>query len=158
MGTRYEWVVAVKQFVVTAERTSKWWVLQAVEAPGAISQVSRLDQVNEIREAIAFVQQIPESEVDVVVRPIIPQAALPHLDQLEALRSLAAAAGVAVAREAHETAKSLSDAGLTVRDIGTIMHLSHQRAHQLLTAVDAPDEGAGLEQLVDDFAARRRAS
>lgn len=148
----------MKQFVVTAERTAKWWVLQAVAAPGAISQVSRLDQIDEIREAIAFVEQIPESGVDVVVRPVLPQQAVPHLDQLDALRSLAAAAGVAVAREAHATAKSLSDAGLTVRDIGTIMHLSHQRAHQLLTAPDAPDEGARLEQLVEDFAARRRAS
>jgi predicted RNase H-like HicB family nuclease len=42
-------------FEVSVTRPGEWWVLQAVEAPGAISQVETIAQAGEIKEAIAFV-------------------------------------------------------------------------------------------------------
>jgi|GEM_PF-1435341 len=59
-------------FVVTAERSGKWWILQAVDAPGAISQVSRLDQVDQIIEAISFVTGQAEEEISVELRTVLP--------------------------------------------------------------------------------------
>ena len=41
-------------------------MLQAIEAPGEISQVSSLDQVDIIREAIAFVTGEPEAEIELL--------------------------------------------------------------------------------------------
>ena len=53
-------------FTVTAERgRGDWWVLEAPDV-GAVSQVRRLDQVeDEMREAIAHLAGLPESEVEV---------------------------------------------------------------------------------------------
>jgi hypothetical protein len=63
VGGEAEWIMVI--YTVTAERSGDWWVLQADEAPGAISQVRSLDEIGEIREAIAFVTGQPESEVEV---------------------------------------------------------------------------------------------
>lgn len=55
-------------YTVTAERGSRWWVLQCLEHPGAISEVARLGQAHDaMREAIAFVAGVPEDSVDIVL-------------------------------------------------------------------------------------------
>lgn len=55
----------MSKYTVTAERSGQWWVLQAVEAPGAISQVARLDQADQIKEAIAFVTRESEEDIEI---------------------------------------------------------------------------------------------
>jgi hypothetical protein len=55
---------------VTAERSGDWWVLQAVDAPGAISQVASLDDADQIKEAIAFVTGEPVDTIEVVVHQL----------------------------------------------------------------------------------------
>lgn len=42
-------------------------MLQAVEAPGALSEVENLEDADQIKEAIAFVTGEPESEIDIKV-------------------------------------------------------------------------------------------
>lgn len=122
-------------FTVTAERSGKWWVLQAVEAPGAISQVARLDQADQIVEAIAFVTGQPESDISIDVRPLLPQEIRDRIERIHALREQAAAANAQSAREARDTAKALQkQLSLTVRDVGSVLDVSMQRAHQLITS------------------------
>lgn len=67
-------------FTVTAERgRGDWWVL---EAPGVVSQVRRLDQIeDEMREAIAHLAGLPESEVEVGVRTVPPEDYAEHVGQ-----------------------------------------------------------------------------
>lgn len=120
------------EYTVTAERSGRWWVLQAVEAPGAISQVARLDQAWQIKEAIAFVTGTPESEVEVDVVPVIPEAVREHLAAADRLRHEAQEANSRSAAEARAAARTLAAAGITLRDVGSIMEISYQRAHQLV--------------------------
>lgn len=124
-----------RMFTVTAERTARgWWVTECAEV-GAVSQVRRLDQVaDDIREAVAYLAHLPESEVEIEVRPLGVEGALEHWTAAEALRREAAEATHRAAMEAREAARSLSRAGLPVRDVGTVLGVSHQRAHQLITA------------------------
>lgn len=69
-------------FTVTAERgRDDWWVLEAPDV-GAVSQVRRLDQVeDEMREAIAHLAGLPESAVEVDVRATLPEDCVEHVGQ-----------------------------------------------------------------------------
>jgi len=126
-------VVAVTRYTVTAERGCRWWVLQCVEHPGAISEVARLDQAEDaMREAIAFVAQVDPAEVEIDLRPAVPVEVGQHVAAAARLRAQARTANSEAAREARGAAQVLRDAGLSVRDVGTVLGVSHQRAHQLL--------------------------
>lgn len=118
---------------VTAERTrTGWWALEAPEV-GAVSQVRRLDQaVDEMREAIAYLAGTPEDSFDIEVIPEIPQEARDAMARAEQLRDQMRRANREAAEESRRAARVLADAKFTVRDIGRVMHISHQRAQQLV--------------------------
>lgn len=121
------------QYTVTAERSGQWWSLQCVEVPGAISQVARLGQADQIREAIAFVAGVDEDDVEIDLIVNLPEQAQRHLAASRELRDQASVAAVGAASEARAAAHELRAAGLTTRDIGVVMGVSFQRVHQLLT-------------------------
>ena len=57
------------KYTVDAERSGRWWVLQAVEAPGAISQVDDFNDAEAwIKEAISAVTDEPEDDIEVTIR------------------------------------------------------------------------------------------
>lgn len=60
------------RYTVTAERIDKWWSLQCVEVPGAISQVKRLADAHIITEAIAFVAEVEAADVELIIQPALP--------------------------------------------------------------------------------------
>lgn len=72
-----------RMFTVTVERGhGDWWVLEVPDV-GAVSQVRRLDQVeDEMREAIAHLAGLPESEseVEVDVRATLPEDYVEHVE------------------------------------------------------------------------------
>jgi hypothetical protein len=129
----------MSRYTVTAERSGRWWALQCVEVPGALSQVARLDQADQIRESIAFVAGVPENDVEIDLKVSVPAAAQSHIDAAEHLRRDAQHANARAAAESRAAALTLHrDAGLTLRDVGHILGVSYQRAHQLLHDVDEP--------------------
>ena len=121
------------QFTSIARKDGRWWVVQCEQHPGAISQVARLDQAQEHqREAIAFVANLPQETIVVTVRAVLDPAITLEIQAADKLREEAeSAAGLSATRRRH-AALAMKAAGLTVRDIGTVLHVSHQRAHQLL--------------------------
>ena len=123
----------MRTFTVTAERgRGDWWVLEAPEV-GAVSQVRRLDQAEEeMREAIAYLAGLAESEVSIELVPVLPQAYTSAAAEAEESRRVAAEATHRAAEASRAAARSLREAGLTLRDVGTIMGVSHQRAAQLV--------------------------
>jgi hypothetical protein len=125
-------MVAVTQYTVTAERSGRWWSLQCVEVPGALSQVARLDQVDQIREAIAFVAGVPTESVEIQLRVDLPESVRAHLEAAARLRDQADAARSESAAEVRRAARELASRGISLRDIGTMLDVSHQRAHQLV--------------------------
>lgn len=120
-------------YTATAERGRRTWVVQCDQVPGALSEVSRLEQAEAaIREAIAFVVDVPESSIEVTVRPVLPPALQEQLSDVLRLRAEAAHAAEAASTRMRATALELRQAGWTVRDIGSILDVSHQRVHQLV--------------------------
>jgi 23S rRNA maturation-related 3'-5' exoribonuclease YhaM len=97
-----------------------------------MSIVTRLaDAAEHQREAIAFVAEVDEAEVDVDVVAQLPDSVREHMSRVAALREQAAEANEAAARESRAAAAELVGAGIPLRDVGAILGVSHQRAHQL---------------------------
>jgi hypothetical protein len=128
-------VVAVTIYHVEASRAGRWWALQCVEHPAAFSQVTRLEKAEAMaREAIAFVADEDPSTFEVEVVPMLPTEYATQLASAAEARQLAQEANSAAAAHSREAARALARAGLSVRDIGTVMGVSHQRAAQLLAS------------------------
>jgi len=85
-----------------------------------------------IREAIAFVAGVPEDSFEIEVVPVLPDEFLREQDSMLEIRARAKLLNSLAAEHARTAARTLADAGLPMRDIGTIMGISHQRAAQLV--------------------------
>jgi len=127
----------VKTYTALAERDEAgWWAVRIPELPGVLTQARRLDQVEEFaREAIDLaisVGHAPKGKYAIEV-----DAHVPGLDDdLAVVRAIRADAERAQAEAAERTrviARRLADKGLTVRDIGAALGVSHQRAAQLVS-------------------------
>ncbi|MDR0847693.1 MAG: hypothetical protein LBN10_01405 [Propionibacteriaceae bacterium] len=119
---------------VTATKNKRGWTLVGVEY-GAVSEVARLDQaVDDMREPLAWLSGLAEDAFDIEVSPEIPQLFRVEQEKAEQLRAEAERAKSAAAEHARKAAHVLADAGLSMRDIGSVMGVSHQRAHQLVSA------------------------
>jgi predicted RNase H-like HicB family nuclease len=131
-----------RKYTARCRRSDGWWAIEVPELQGVFSQARRLDQVEAMtRDAIALFLDVPDDSFDLAVQPVLPQEIEADLKAANAARSLADNAG----REAKDSVRRVTrrlhdELGLTVRDAGTILGVSHQRAQQLLR--DAPKRTA----------------
>lgn len=127
-------MVAQMRYTATARRDGQWWVVQCDQLPAAISQVRRLDQAAEThREAIAFVAGIAEADVDVDVTVVMDEPVASQLQRVAQLRATARDAEQEARALWSASAHELRESGMTVRDIGAVLGVSYQRAHQLVS-------------------------
>lgn len=118
---------------VTAERGRKRWILQCVEFPGAISEVTHLAQAEAaIREAIAWVATMSADAFDVRVVPQVDESVRRHLEHAAELRETADRALADARAESRAAARELAAADIPLRDVGRVLGVSHQRVHQLI--------------------------
>jgi len=126
----------MKSYTVLAERDEAgWWAVRIAELPGVLTQARRLDQVEAFaREAIDLAMSVGHARKDKYDVHI--DAHVPELDDdLASVRAVRADAERLQAEAAERTrviARRLADRGLTVRDIGAALGVSHQRAAQLV--------------------------
>lgn len=120
-------------YAVTATRTGEWWALEAPEVPGASSRARRLDQAEAAaREAIAVLLDVPADSFAVALEPELegPSGELLHVARLARERAeLAQEEARATTIAAVQT---FAGQGMTVRDIGRLIGVSHQQAAKLL--------------------------
>lgn len=122
-------------FTSTATREGSYWLVQCHQHPAVHSTVRLLSQaVEQQRLAIATFLGVPEAWITVDVKPVVPAVVEEHLARARKFRQEAAWANHAAAQESRAAARGLADAQLSLRDIGTILGVSFQRAHQLVNS------------------------
>lgn len=132
-------VAQMSAFTATARRDGRWWVVQCDQYPGAISQVTRLDQAADVhREAIAFVTGLPEEDIEVVIKPAISPSVREAVERGKRLRLAAAEQEADAAADIRSAATQLRATGLTFRDIAFVLGISYQRVYQLVSDQDHP--------------------
>ena len=122
-------------FRVTATRDGGWWSLVAadVQEREVASQSRRLDQAEAaIREAIALVLDVAQSEFEVDITPELDRIEVSDetLEVLELRRALAELSDRA-RRQTPAAIDELRRAGLTVRDVAELLGVTPSRVSQI---------------------------
>jgi hypothetical protein len=147
----------MKRYTVLARRVGNWWALDVEGVHGAHTQVRRIDQAEEMaREAIAGVLDIAPTAFEVVVAPEVPADARTAVTQATRARLEAAQAQEAASKLTQHAARRLVETGLTVRDAGVLLGVSHQRIAQLVGQWRSTAMAAQVD-LENQEAARRAA-
>lgn len=120
-------------YTAKATRDGKWWSVEILEL-GFFTQARRLDQVEEMaRDAIALTLDVAPGSFDVTVAPELPATVQAIVDGVRASREAAERASEQASAKAREAARILHDDGMPLRDVGRVLGVSHQRAHQLVS-------------------------
>ncbi|PYY45612.1 hypothetical protein DEJ03_09465 [Curtobacterium sp. MCLR17_043] len=124
----------MSRHTVRAERDGKYWLIWI---DGVIRTQAKREREIELmaRDWLSLMNddRDPES-FELVVEVAMPEAAQAHLDRAVALREESERARIEAAKETAAAALVLHESGLTVREIGPLLHVSHQRAQQLVAA------------------------
>ena len=114
-------------------RDGKFWFLRVEDMPGAYTQVRRLDQAEAmVRDVISLVLEVDGNSFDVeILEPDFRGGLQDEILQVKALRALADVFGSAASSKSRNVARRLAADDLTIRDIGRILGVSHQRVAQL---------------------------
>lgn len=123
----------MKRHTVRARRIGGWWALDVEGLRGVHTQVRRIDQAEDVaRDAIAGVLDVAHRSFEVVVVPEVPAPVRAIVDRATTARSHAAQAQDEAVQLTRDAARRLVDEGLTVRDAGALLGVSHQRIAQLV--------------------------
>lgn len=123
------------RYTAIVTREGKWWMVRVPEIDG-VTQARRLGEAELMaRELIAVSDGTPLDEVDINLS-LDSFAGLSDISErlatIESNREQAAEHERRATLEAAALAKSLSARNIPVRDVGAILGVSHQRAHQLV--------------------------
>jgi hypothetical protein len=128
----------VRHFDAIVTREGKWWMV-------AIPQIDGLTQARRLSEASSMARDYIAVTLDISLREVAVTTIVKSVGGIDVAEEVAeinrdrvtAAELERHARERAESlAKKLAARRVPVRDIGTMMGISFQRAHQLVTAAE----------------------
>ena len=124
----------MKTYQATIERDGAWWMISVPEIDGLTQARSLAEADKMARSLIAVTLDTDPAEIGVslTVSHIgdVPDVAA-EVEAITGLRQRAARDEKEATAKATSLAKRLAAQGVTVRDIGTILGVTFQRAHQL---------------------------
>jgi hypothetical protein len=123
-------------YTVSVTREGRWWMVRVPEID-QVTQARRLSEVTKAaRELIAVTLDVPMSTVSVLV-PVERVGDVEDVTgRAEAIRKEHERADELARRaqnDSKELARKLASANVPMRDIGELLGVSHQRAHQLIS-------------------------
>jgi predicted RNase H-like HicB family nuclease len=130
-------VEVMRTYKVRASLDTKYWFVEVPEINHATQGRTLAEVPLMARELISLMTGRPMDEVAVDVEWVLPESVTEHLQRVEKLRHQSAEANTAAARESRAAARELRNAGLGLKDIGALLGVSYQRAHQLVSGPTA---------------------
>lgn len=119
---------------VVVQRDGRFWFID-VPLINRSTQARWASEVEPMaRDLIATMTDLDMDQVDIDVEWVLPGDAERHLERAKELRLTAAGANAQAADESRLAARALHDLGLGSTEIGVVLGVSRQRAHQLVTA------------------------
>lgn len=117
-------------------RVGNWWAIDVPEVSGVHTQAKRLDQAEAMaRDAITVMLEVPSGSFDVQVEPVldadVEKALEEWTESIEALEDQRQQVSIAITALLILLVRQH---GLSYRDAGRIVGLSHQRVQQILKA------------------------
>lgn len=113
-------------------REGKFWVVE-VRGVG-VTQARRLSQVEEMaRDLVTIMVRVPADHVHVDIKIELSADVGAEVEEAKRLRTEAARLQETATQASRAAAAHLREAGLSINDVGTLLGISHQRVHQLLT-------------------------
>lgn len=123
----------MRTYRVDVERDGRFWLLRVPEV--GVTQARHLREVEMMaRDLIALVTDREPSSFGLDVHIAMPAATRRRLQRAERLRSQARDSQSKAADELRAAAQELSRSGMPLRDIGQLLGVSYQRAHQLVSS------------------------
>lgn len=123
----------MRTYRVDVERDGRFWLLRVRDV--GVTQARHLREVDAMAiDLIALVTEQEPSTFGLDVHVALPATTRRHLDRVERLRSQARDSQSKAAEELRAAAQELSRSGMPLRDIGQLLGVSYQRAHQLVSA------------------------
>lgn len=120
-------------YTATAERDGRFWSVH-VPAVDRWTQARSLREVDVMaKDLVAVMLDVDPGSIRVDLEIRLPTSVQEHVEAAKRLREAAAEANSAAARESRAAARTLADQGMTMRDIGAALGISHQRAAQLVS-------------------------
>lgn len=123
------------EYEAVVSRDGRYWMI-AIPALGGLTQARTFAEVEDMaREYVAVVEDVDVDDVRVRIRLERVGEISGVADRLvewDELQDVARRAERDAATYRQTLARELAAQHVTVRDIGAILHVSHQRAHQLV--------------------------
>ncbi|MGW6658857.1 type II toxin-antitoxin system HicB family antitoxin [Rhodococcus sp. NPDC055024] len=122
-------------YTATVTREGRWWLIEFPDF-GAVTQARRIGEAELMaREVIALHtgQAVDDVAVDLHINDIGRARHIAEkAGQIQHHKNEAAFHEAEALKESKRLAQELSDEGVSVRDIGDLLKVSFQRAHQLV--------------------------
>ncbi|HEY9312984.1 hypothetical protein [Williamsia sp.] len=125
-----------------ASRDGKFWLVHVPEI-GHYTQARTVREIESmVTDLVAVSEEVPAESVEVTsISFTLPDDVQEQLHRAEERQQDATRANSEAAEARRAAARLLHDKGLTYRDVGGVLGISHQRAAQLIAEVGAsPNE------------------
>jgi predicted RNase H-like HicB family nuclease len=138
-------VEVMTTYTARVERGEKFWLVTVPEIQRT-TQARTLREVEPMaRDLIAVMEEVDPQSFELKADIVFPAAAYDHWHRAAKLRDESARTQAQAAEEARRAALALAELGLTVRDVGAVLGVSHQRAAQLISEA-TPTQVSGTHQ------------
>ena len=112
-----------------------WWVVTIPEVTGAVTQCKRLDKVpDDVGEVLELLTGKKPGTYELDIRTIVPGKAGELAAKARELRAEVERLTSSASKTTSTAVVKLSKSGFSLRDIGQLVGISHQRVDQILKA------------------------